>query len=393
MNRFKHSLVCTRSNRLLAVIICIALVLPLIFTAPAAALTPLHPIDPGNLPVLFLAPSDLTATAVSSSEINLSWKDNSGNEEKFYVERKEEGQTDFDNLVYLLENTTTFADTGLKANTTYYYRVRAANSSGSTEYSNEASAKTYAVLNIPVFLKAPSDLTATAKSKSKQINLAWTDNTSNELNYNVERKSGSDDYAVIAQLPANAKQYADTTVSYNSTYSYRVQAIGNGGKIKNSPYSNEASASTDSISIIPPLPFDPHLPALTTVMRFYIGNTDYYVNNQLQTMDTAPVINLNRTVLPIKYVATPLGATVDWDGIARKVTITMQGKVIELWINNNTARINGQPTLIDPNNPNVTPIILPPGRTMLPLRFIAESLGSEVIWESTTQEVKITYPK
>jgi titin len=55
--------------------------------------------------------------------------------------------------------------------------------------------------------------------------------------------------------------------------------------------------------------------------------------------------------------------------------------------------VNGIGTPIDPQNPNVAPIIVPPGRTMLPLRFIAESLGCQVDWNQALQEVTVTYPK
>ena len=60
--------------------------------------------------------------------------------------------------------------------------------------------------------------------------------------------------------------------------------------------------------------------------------------------------------------------------------------VLELWIGNNTAKINGIDMMIDPENPNVKPVIVPPGRTMLPLRFLGESLGCEVSWIQKTQE-------
>ncbi|MDA8066155.1 MAG: IPT/TIG domain-containing protein [Thermaerobacter sp.] len=155
------------------------------------------------------------------------------------------------------------------------------------------------------------------------------------------------------------------------------------------PGGTSATGSTDQFTYTPVAS-----PPSTgqTVMRFYIGNTDYFVNDQVQSMDIAPVIMNSRTLLPIRYVATPLGATVDWDQAAQKVTVSLGGTAIELWIGQNTATVNGTATLIDPNNPAVTPIILPPGRTMLPLRFIAENLGCQVNWDQTQQMVTVTYP-
>ena len=107
-------------------------------------------------------------------------------------------------------------------------------------------------------------------------------------------------------------------------------------------------------------------------------------------MDTTPVISGGRTLLPIKYAAAPLGATVDWNASEQKVTVKTVTKTIELWIGKNTAKINGVATLIDPGNTAVQPLIVPPGRTMLPLRFVTENLGCDLEWNPSTKEVKIT---
>ncbi|HWP96129.1 MAG TPA: stalk domain-containing protein [Syntrophomonadaceae bacterium] len=129
------------------------------------------------------------------------------------------------------------------------------------------------------------------------------------------------------------------------------------------------------------------------VLRFYIDKTDYYVNDQLKSMDAAPLILGNRTLLPIRYVAEPLGYTVNWDENTQKVTITFNGKTIELVIGDNNATLNGERVPIDPDNPEVTPILVDPGRTMIPLRFVMEQLGCQVEWDPSTQKVKISYPK
>ena len=54
--------------------------------------------------------------------------------------------------------------------------------------------------------------------------------------------------------------------------------------------------------------------------------------------------------------------------------------------------MNGKSTPIDSTNPKVVPQILN-SRTMLPLRFVAESLGADVQWEASTQTITITYPQ
>jgi len=141
--------------------------------------------------------------------------------------------------------------------------------------------------------------------------------------------------------------------------------------------------------VIPP---PPPPPSETTIISLYIDKTTYYVNDELKEMDVAPIIRESRTLLPIRYVAEALGAVVQWDAVERKVTITFKGTTIELWIDKNTALVNGEYKLIDSTNPKVVPIIIPPGRTMLPIRFIAENLGCRVDWDPALKEVKITYP-
>jgi hypothetical protein len=91
----------------------------------------------------FNTPSNLSATAVSSSGIDLSWTDNSTFEDYFFIERRNEtASTTFMQIATTTANVTTYSDTGLDPNTTYGYRVRAKNSGATTQYANNASATT-----------------------------------------------------------------------------------------------------------------------------------------------------------------------------------------------------------------------------------------------------------
>ena len=97
----------------------------------------------GSNPVVVpIAPSNLTAIAVSASQINLSWTDNSTNETGFRVERKTSA-TSYSQLTTLAARVNSYSDTGLTSNTTYTYRVCSFNSAGnSNAFTNEASATT-----------------------------------------------------------------------------------------------------------------------------------------------------------------------------------------------------------------------------------------------------------
>ncbi len=86
------------------------------------------------------APSSLTAQAISNSQINLTWNDNSNNEDGFAIERST-GST-YTQIATVGPNVRNFSSTGLSANKSYNYRVRAFNIRGNSAYSNIASAKT-----------------------------------------------------------------------------------------------------------------------------------------------------------------------------------------------------------------------------------------------------------
>lgn len=322
-------------------------------------------------------PTGLTATAVTGTQVNLVWADNATGEAGYNIERAVGNTGTYTLIAYLGSNAQNFSDTGLTTNTTYTYRVQARGSSGNSAYSNEATVTLGT--SISGVLTAPTYLMATPVSSS-QINLAWTDSASGESGYNVERRTGIGTYSIIAYLAPDVQSYSDIGLQGGTTYTYRILARGNGTTLADSTYSIEASATT------------PGTIAKTTILRFYIGRMYYYLNDEGQFMDTAPVLQSNRTLLPITYAALPLGVEVDWNQKEQKVTLTRSGKVIVLWIGKNTANVNGEQQYIDAKNPKVVPTVVK-GRTMLPLAFVALALDCGVDWDAATQEVKITYPK
>lgn len=179
------------------------------------------------------SPSDLLATAISTSHIELTWKDNSDNEAGFEVERKSTGE--FARIARPAANTTSYGDTGLEANTLYTYQTRSVNESGASAYSNEASAT-----SLPVAPAAPGNLLAIADS-SVRIDLTWRDNSDNETGFKIERKSGAAEFSLLTTVAAGTAAHADTGLLPGTRYTYRVRATNAGG---HSEPSNEASATT-----------------------------------------------------------------------------------------------------------------------------------------------------
>jgi Fibronectin type III domain len=205
--------------------------------APTPTPTPTPIPTPTPLPN---APTGLTATAVSSSQINLGWTDNATNETGFKIERcQNAGCSTFAQIATVGANVTTFSDTGLTASTSYTYRVRATNLGGDSAYSNTASATTQAAQTAPA---APSNLVATTISGT-QINLSWTDHASNETGFKIERCQGNlcTNFVEVAQVGVNVTTFSNTGLTRNTRYRYRVRAF---NAVGNSAYSNIAGAKT-----------------------------------------------------------------------------------------------------------------------------------------------------
>lgn len=95
-----------------------------------------------------------------------------------------------------------------------------------------------------------------------------------------------------------------------------------------------------------------------------------------------PQIINNRTMVPLRKIFEVLGCTIDWNGETRTVTATKNNTVIVLQIDNKIANktINGTTTNITLD----TAPVIRENRTLVPLRFIAESLEKQVAWDAST---------
>ena len=131
----------------------------------------------------------------------------------------------------------------------------------------------------------------------------------------------------------------------------------------------------------------------TTVVNLWIGNSVMSVNGLRQPIDsqgTKPVILESRTLVPIRAIIEAFGGDVGWDATAKKVTIVFNNNTLELWIGQSIASLNGYTMPIDSTNSKVVPMIIS-GRTMVPLRFVAESFGIDVQYDDKTKMITLTY--
>jgi len=216
------------------------------------------------------APTNLSATASSSSQINLTWTDNASNESGFRIERSADGAT-FTEIGVVGSNVTTYASTSLSAATQYWYRVRAYNATGSSAYAGPASATTQPAA--PTAPAAPTNLSATASSSS-QINLTWTDNSSNESGFRIERSADGATFTEIGVVGSNVTTYASTSLSAATQYWYRVRAYNATGQ---SAYAGPASATTQSAPTAPAAPTNLSATAVSS-SRINLTWTDHASN-------------------------------------------------------------------------------------------------------------------
>lgn len=157
-------------------------------------------------------PSGLTATAVSSSRIDLQWTDGVSNETAYRIERSPDGNTGWAEVAALAANSESWGNSGLAASTTYYYRVSAYNLNGSSGYTT-ANATTTAVPATVLSLNA----TGSKVKNIAQINLSWSGSNLVDVYRN----------GTAVKLNVSGSSYIDNTGSKGAgTYTHQVCAAG-----------------------------------------------------------------------------------------------------------------------------------------------------------------------
>lgn len=127
-----------------------------------------------------------------------------------------------------------------------------------------------------------------------------------------------------------------------------------------------------------------------TTILLKIGSPTMTVNGTEMPIDeqgTVPVIVNDRTLLPVRAVVEQMGGTVGWNGETEEVTLTYGKDEIKLTIDSTVALLNGEKQILD-----VAPTVMN-DRTMLPIRFVAESFKFYVEWNESEQSVTITKAK
>ncbi len=202
------------------------------------------------------------------------------------------------------------------------------------------------------------------------------------VKYQVLRSDGKSEQAVVKTETKENIVLDSGDITEGTEYTYMVAALDENGKeLCKSMVGKGVTFCSNQDCALP--------------LKYQIGNFMYWVGGKQEgPMNAAPEISNGRMFLVIRYVTAEVGAEIEWDGTQKKVTIkTWTGGKIELWIEKPDAMIDGKIIAIDSKNPDVVPYIKN-GRTMLPMRFIAENLGCKKIdWNAETQSATLNMTK
>jgi hypothetical protein len=125
----------------------------------------------------------------------------------------------------------------------------------------------------------------------------------------------------------------------------------------------------------------------TKLIQMQVGTKAALVNGQSVALQSAPVIKNGTTLVPLRFVAETFGITPVWDGVFQIIDLPLGIRTVRLQIGQRFAAIDGKRVSLD-----AAPVILG-GVTMVPLRFIADTLGADTQWEAATRTIIIVYPR
>lgn len=176
------------------------------------------------------APTNLRATLFSSTQIALAWTDGSNDEVDFSLQRRQKAPAGvygaYAEIVRPVANSTNYNDTGLTADYTYQYRIRACNAVGCSAYATSSA----------VLLQTPAAPTNVQTVQKGPLNArtTWTDASKNENSFQVHRRIRNPDnsftsWGLLATTGANAHAFNDATVSTGIWYQYQVAACNSAG--------------------------------------------------------------------------------------------------------------------------------------------------------------------
>jgi hypothetical protein len=197
------------------------------------------------------APASLTATAVSASQVAVTWAGVDG-ATGYVLQRSTDGGATWVQVATTSGTTTAYQDTAVTGGKTYAYRVLATNAGGASAASPAATVTTPA-LSVPT---APSNLLAVQVASNK-VRLTWTDTSANETGFRIEYSTNGTTWTLLTNVAANTTTYTASGLRKNVAYSFRVSAY---NAVGSSPYTAPAKAApaakASTLAAVPVKPTD-----------------------------------------------------------------------------------------------------------------------------------------
>lgn len=165
-------------------------------------------------------------------------------------------------------------------------------------------------------------------------------------------------------------EYTDHYAFAEHTYVYRLASHGPNGKLT---YSAPIKVTVTKKSMEKP----------KQVIELKLDSLSAKVNGKEHTLDAAPTLINGRTMVPLRFIGEALGAKVEWNGEDKSISMRLGDQTVGLKIDQSEATLNGQKVMMD------VPAMIIGETTMVPVRFVSESLKQEVRFDNDTRSIII----
>jgi hypothetical protein len=200
------------------------------------------------------------------------------------------------------------------------------------------------------------------------INVPWKGSTSGSR-FDLYRSDNGAKYVKMNDFSLNKPEFTDHYAFAGHSYVYRMVSYSADGKAAYSPpvkmvVKEKSMENKQTIELT-------------------LDSLKAKINGQERILDTAPTLVNNRTMVPLRFIGEALGAEVTWNGEDRSVSMKLDEKHVRLQIDNSEATVNGNKVMMD------VPAQIINDTTMVPVRFVSESLGQEILFDSETRKITI----
>lgn len=232
-------------------------------------------------------------------------------------------------------------------------------------------------VNPPQVDKEPLQITDLVE-EGQVIILTWTADAS-IVRYDLYRSDNGTAFVKMNDFLLTQPYYEDRYTFEGHQYVYKWVAYGKDGKLIKQTVIKQ-------VKIIKKVPIDEKIIKLTNI-RLKINSYTAYINDKAYTLEAAPTLIDERTMVPLRFITEALGATLVWDGNERSISLALGSDSVVLWIDRSDAQVNGKIIFMD------VPAQIVNGTTLVPIRFVAENLKQSITFNNETFEVTITGSK